>query len=234
MKVFASHKVVTLQELKEGGGKEITLKEAPSPMCKDHDEQLKIFCFDCNCLVCRDCVIRDHAGHMFEFVKKSAPQCKKTIKENVAPLKNIQANISAATREIEMVEGEISEHHKAITGTIEQSFKQLHEILHKREKQLLDRAYELKQQKLDALGAQKKGFTLVTSEIQSVVEFVEHSVENATDEEFMSLQQHIQQQIQEQRKSMNTSISYQQRWQMWVLEWPVLKVLLTSVKRGLR
>ena len=200
MKVFASHKVVTLQELKEGGGKEITLKEAPSPMCKDHDEQLKIFCFDCNCLVCRDCVIRDHAGHMFEFVKKSAPQCKKTIKENVAPLKNIQANISAATREIEMVEGEISEHHKAITGTIEQSFKQLHEILYKREKQLLDRAYDLKQQKLDALGAQKKGFTLVTSEIQGVVEFVERSVENATDEEFMSLQQHIQQQIQEQCK----------------------------------
>ena len=30
------------------------------------------------------------------------------------------------------------------------------------------------------------------------MEFVEHSVENATDEEFMSLQQHIQEQIQEQ------------------------------------
>ena len=66
------------------------------------------------------------------------------------------------------------------------------------EKQLLDRASELKQQKLDNLGAQKKGFALVTSEIQGLVEFVERSVENATDEEFMSLQQHIQEQIQEQ------------------------------------
>ena len=200
MKVFASHKVVTFQELKEGGGKEITLKEAPSPMCKDHDEQLKIFCFDCNCLVCRDCVIRDHAGHMFEFVKKSAPQYKKTVKESLAPLKNLQANILAVTCESEKVEREISEHHKAMIDTTEQSFKQLYEILHKREKQLLDRASGWKQHKLDALEAQKKGFTLVASEIQGLVEFVERCVENATDEEFMSLQQHIQQQIQEQRK----------------------------------
>ena len=81
---------------------------------------------------------------------------------------------------------------------IEQSFKQLQEILCKREKQLLDRASELKQQKLDNLGAQKKGFALATSEIQGLVEFVERSIENPTDEEFMSLQQQVQEQIQEQ------------------------------------
>ena len=198
MKTFAGHRVVTLQELKEGGAKAIPLKEAPPSMCKDHDEQLKIYCFDCNHLICRDCIIYDHAGHKSEFVKKSAPRYKKTLKQSLVPLAKIQTNLSAATREVEKVEREVSEQHKAVAGTIEQSFKQLHEILHKREKQLLDRASKLKQQKLDNLGAQKKGFTLATSEIQGLVEFVERSVENATDEEFMSLQQHIQEKIQEQ------------------------------------
>ena len=198
LKVFAGHKVVTLQELKEGGAKAIPLKEALPSMCKDHDEQLKIYCFDCNHLICRDCVLYDHAGHKSEFVKKSAPQYKKTLKEGLAPLAKIQTNLSAATREVEKVERIVSEQHKDVAGTIEQSFKQLHEILLQREKQLLDRASQLKQQKLDNLGAQKKGFGLATSEIQGLVEFVERSVENATDEEFMSLQQHIQQQIQEQ------------------------------------
>ena len=198
MKVFSGHKVVTLQELKEGGAKAIPLKEAPPSICKDHDEQLKIYCFDCSHLICRDCVLYDHAGHKSEFVKKSAPRYKKTLKESLTPLAKIQTNLSAATREVEKVEREVSEQHKAVAGTIEQSFKQLHEILHKREKQLLDRASELKQQRLDNLGAQKKGFALATSEIQGLVEFVERSVENATDEEFMSLQQHIQEQIQEQ------------------------------------
>ena len=198
LKIFVGHKVVTLQELKEGGAKAIPLKEAPPSICKDHEEQLKIYCFDCNCLICRDCVISVHAGHKFDFVKKSASQYKKTLKEGLATLTKIEANISAASREVEKVEREVSEQHKAVAGKIEQSFKQLHEILHKREKQLLERVSELRQQKLDNLGAQKKGFALATSEIQGLVEIVERNVENATDEEFISLQQHIQELIQEQ------------------------------------
>ena len=200
LKVFAGHKVVTLQELKEGGAKEIPLKEAPPSTCKDHDEQLKLYCFDCSCLICRDCIIRDHAGHKFEFVKKSAPRYKKTLKESLTPLAGIQTNISAASSEIAKVDKEVSEQHNAVRDTIQQSFKQLHEILHKREKQLLDRASELKQQKLDSLGAQRKGFALATSEIQGLMEFVERSIDNGTDEEIMLLQQQIQDRVREQRE----------------------------------
>ena len=200
LKMFAGHKVVTLQELKEGGAKEIPLKEAPPSMCKDHDEQLKIYCFDCSRLICRDCIIYDHAGHKSEFVKKTAPRYKKTLKDSLTPLTRIQTNISAATKEIEKVEKEVSEQHKSVTGMIQRSFNQLHEILRKREKQLLDSASELKQQKLDSLGAQRKGFALATSDIQGLMEFVERSVANATDEEVMLLQKDIQEKIREQRE----------------------------------
>ena len=200
LKMFAGHKVVTLQELKEGGAKEIPLKEAPPSMCKDHDEQLKIYCFDCSRLICRDCIIYDHAGHKSEFVKKTAPQYKKTLKDSLTPLAQIQTNIAAATTEIEKVEKEVSEQHKSVTVTIQRSFNQLHEILRKREKQLQDRASELKQQKLDSLGVQRKGFTLATSDIQGLMEFVERSVGNATDEEVMLLQKDIQEKIREQRE----------------------------------
>jgi len=107
-----------------------------------HDEQLKIYCFECSCLICRDCIIYDHAGHKSEFVKISAPQYKKTLKESLTPLAGIQMKISAATKEVEKVEREVSEQHKSVASTIEQSFKQLHEILCKCEKQLIDRASE--------------------------------------------------------------------------------------------
>ena len=197
MKVFAGHKIVTIQELKVRD-KEILLKEPSPAMCKGHNEQVKIFCFDCDSLICRDCIFCDHVGHKFEFVNKSAPQYKKVIKQRLVKLMKIQANITAATREVEKVEREVSEQHKAVTDTVEQSFKQLHEILCMREKELLDRASELKLEKLDILGAQKKVFALATKDIKSLVEFVEHTTENATDEEFMSLQQKIQKQIQEQ------------------------------------
>ena len=130
-------------------------------------------------------------------MKLSAPRYKKLLKESLTPLEGIQTNISAASKEVEKVEKEVSEQHKAVATTIQQSFKQFHEILCKREKQLLDRASELKQQKLDSLGAQRKGFTLATSEIQGLVEFVERSIDNATDEEIMLLQQQIQERVQD-------------------------------------
>ena len=97
-----------------------------------------------------------------------------------------------------MVERKVSEQHKYVADTIKHSFKKLHEILHKREKHLLYRVSELKQQKLENLGAQDKDFALTTSEIQGLVDFVECSVENATDEELMLLQQHIQEQLEKQ------------------------------------
>ena len=55
----------------------------------------------------------------------------------------------------------------------------------------------MKQQKLHSLGAQRKGFALATSDIQSLVEFVERTIDNASDEELMLLQQHIQERVQD-------------------------------------
>ena len=128
-----------------------------------------------------------------EFVKKSAPQQKKILKENLVQIK---VNVSDAVREIEMVEKEVSQQHESITGTIKQSFGQLHEILYKRERELLDKASEFKRQKLEILGAQKEGFGPTTHQIEGLMKFLEHTAKNATDEEFMSLQPHIQKEIQ--------------------------------------
>ena len=57
MKVFAALQVVTLEELKQGGTKQIPINETPPTLCKEHDEPLKHFCFDCNRPICHDCVI---------------------------------------------------------------------------------------------------------------------------------------------------------------------------------
>ena len=74
--VFAGHKVTSLDELKEGGAK---MMDPPLQMCKERDEPMKIYCFDCSCLICRDCTINvtininDHFGHNHKFIKKAAP-----------------------------------------------------------------------------------------------------------------------------------------------------------------
>ena len=58
MKTFAGHVVTTLDELREPGrAKEIPLKRPPPPTCSIHDqEQMGLYCFDCNHLLCRSCI----------------------------------------------------------------------------------------------------------------------------------------------------------------------------------
>ena len=98
LKVFSWHKVSTLLDLKRGGAKDIPLKEAPLPKCPEHDEQMKIFCFDCNCLVCRDCVLYEHREHKSEFLKTSASKSRKALRDSLAPLRKVQADFACAEK----------------------------------------------------------------------------------------------------------------------------------------
>ena len=79
--VFAGHKAIPLDKLKEGGAREFITPEPTFQTCKSHDESMKLFCFDCGCLICRDCTIKDHHDHNYEFVKKAAPEVKKKLSQ---------------------------------------------------------------------------------------------------------------------------------------------------------
>ena len=70
LKVYAGHEVSSLEDLKEGGARAIVAKLPPPPTCKVHEEQAKIYCYDCKSLICRDCVVKDHKEHDYEFVEE--------------------------------------------------------------------------------------------------------------------------------------------------------------------
>ena len=186
MKVFAGHKVATLEELKEGGAKEIVAaKLTPPPMCKVHEEQAKIYCYDCKSLICRDCVVKDHRDHEYEFVKKAAPETKKKLMEHLVPLNEIQAGVRNAVKNVEGTKAEIIGMDELMTASVKRSFQELRDILDKREKELLAETAAIVEEKMNNLNVQQKKLEMNSGTIQSVVEFVERNVENATDEELM-------------------------------------------------
>ncbi len=107
MKPFAGHKTVTLDELKEGGAKEIMKEEPSLQMCTNHDELMKIYCFTCSCLICRDCTVIHHAGHKYNFIKMSAPKTKEMLIQHLDPLKKVDVSLSHAVEEIQTTKCEI-------------------------------------------------------------------------------------------------------------------------------
>lgn len=91
-------------------------------MCSRSGAKSEAFCRQCTDFICSDCVelhgvLKVFAGHNVVMLRS------KKLKNNFAQLAKIQTDISAATKEVEKVEREISEQHKVAAGTIEQSFK---------------------------------------------------------------------------------------------------------------
>ena len=204
MKVFAGHKVTSLEELKKGESKEILIKKPPPPTCKDHDEQMKIYCFDCNRLICRDCIVIEHKEHKYDFVKKAAPKTKEKLSENLAPLE-IQVSLRGATQTVKSTKTAVEAQGALVATTIEQSFDELHQIIEQRKRELLEKAASMTKGKLDRLSVQEKGFNMASGTVQSLVDFVERNIENATEEELMSIHMQVLNRISEETRKHQCS-----------------------------
>ena len=203
LKIFAGHKTVSLDELKQGGAKDIVVPEASLKMCKKHDEQMKIYCFDCNCLICRDCIIKDHNGHNHEFIKEAAPKVKKELLEQLDPLNEVKVNLSQAMEEINIVKSKVKVQVDASNECIKNSFNELRQILANREQELLKETTAKGAQKLDLLSAQEKKLSTSRAVVQSVIEYTEQCLEHSADDEIMcvhvEMQSRIDREIQEQQ-----------------------------------
>ena len=90
IKTFVSHEVASLEDLKHGRAKPIAVKELPTSKCEFHKKSFIIYCYDCSCLICQHCTLKDHLGHNYEFTKKAAPGTKAKLFEDIQPLKDLQ------------------------------------------------------------------------------------------------------------------------------------------------
>ena len=200
LKVFAGHVVASLEDLKRGGVRNIPLKEAPTPKCSEHDKSLKIFCFDCDRLICRDCTIIDHNGHNFTFLKKCASECRKTLRDSLAPLQKVQAGIAGAEKTLISEEAKMDTQKNEVCKCIEESFEKLKAVLEQRKAELVKRTSTLAQEKKDALAAQQKRFQIAQTEIQLVLELVERNIESTSDQDLMCICTQLQTKMEEEEK----------------------------------
>ena len=199
-KPLAEHKITTLED-PEGGAKDVTVKEASSAKCPEHDKPMKITCFDCNRLICRDCVLVDHRKHKSDFLKKYVTESRKTLLlDSLTPLRKIQANIAGTTKKLAGTRAEISAQREEACETIKQSFDRLKAALDQQENEMVKKVRTMAQAKKDALDAQREGLQRAEDKIQSLVVLVERNVEYTSDLDLMVIHTQLQAKVEEERK----------------------------------
>ena len=205
LRCFFDHKIASLEDLKHGRAKPIAVREPPTSKCEVHEEPFIIYCYNCSCLICQHCTIKDHRDHKFEFTKKAAPGTKDKLIEDIQTLKEIKDELEKAGENIILTTVTIEAQKQASINNLHTSFKELHNILEQCEQKLVEDAKTIAQHKLQKLSQQEKTLSLASAELQSVVDYTERCVSLSTDNELVSMdteiRKTIQQKIQEHSKS---------------------------------
>ena len=136
MKLFTSHEVDSLKDLKQGRAGEIAVKGPPTKKCHIHEEPLNIYCFDCDTPICHLCTQKEHRNHR----NITAPNTKTNLLEKLGTLKEVAANLSSAIENIQTTKQEVEAKEDLVASTIHTSFDELHQILDEEENKLFLKA----------------------------------------------------------------------------------------------
>ena len=192
---FRDHAMVPMELLKLGGARDVvTFESTPAPRkCPQHDKPFKMFCFTCDHLVCRDCMTGHdrHTDHKIRSSRRAGSKCQHKLRTSIAPIQKGCAEISSAVETVKKRKREIIEHHFCMEEKLCRSFCKYSKILKERQAQLLHETITLTERKLAALNAQQKDLAQSLAKAQTVVDFVEQSLEKATNEEVMVMHQQI-------------------------------------------
>ena len=149
--------------------------------------------------------MKDHKEHNFEFCKKAAPTTKKNLLEELQPLKEQSVNFSHAVKEIQTIKNEVEAQGDSVANTIQTSFKELRDILDKREKEVLSDCGRVVREKVEKLSLQEKNLSLASAEVHSIVDYTEQCVRHCTDNEVMSMHAEIRNRIERERDEYSKS-----------------------------
>ena len=168
--------------------------------CPAHSEPMKLYCFDCDQLICRDCTLIDHCGHRFEFLSKCAPKSRGRIGNLTTPLLKVQANIFVAEKRLEGVERKIGQQEEVVMASIKVAFDRMRGVLDVREVELANKLSMMAQEKRSALSEQMHVLQTAEMEIQRVLDSVHQALENASNNEFMAMSSELESRVEAEHK----------------------------------
>ena len=203
--IFPDHKITTLEALKEGGAKEIVTPEPTFQTCQMHEEKMKLFCFDCGCLICRDCTIKDHHSHNYEFVKKAAAEIKKQLSQHLQPLKGVKKDLLSAVKEVQTAKSKLEAKGHSMVRGVEKWCDELCQIIQHHKKQLVAEVKNKISQKTGSLTGQEKGLSISCAGADSVIEFTQHCMEHSTDDEIMCMNAELKSRIDKEIEEHHTT-----------------------------
>ena len=191
------HKIVSMNSLGSTISKGMPEKLQHRDLkCNIHtNESLKVYCYDCHKLVCRDCTLIDHKNHRYAFVVDAAPLCKAEMKEKAESVKKMSNDLKAAVKSLEDSKKKLSDHETATKRAIDDAIDAEVAQANRKRRELKTKASETVSEAKKKVSVQEKNAELAVGEVESLLEFMSRSLETATDQELLSLKKEMSDQV---------------------------------------
>ena len=182
------HQILTLAQVRSGGAKALV---KPMRCAKHKDELLKLFCGTCDKPICRDCTIVDHQRHSYAFVEDVINQKREMIKEKLQETKAKAPDLTEGLEAVEEMRVRVKAQKRRVTQQIDslkvQQFRALDEVFNKMHEDL----ETLCKTKLERLQAQRDGLMLTQGQVESSIEYTQHTLDDVSDVELLSMKKQL-------------------------------------------
>ena len=166
-------------------------------VCARHSgEMLKMYCFDCQKRVCRDCTTSIHKGHRCDFMN-SQDVAKQEIMTALVPVKEFNSSVNEALGDVLWSKDSVSLQGKEVEEMIVDSFQKLQIILEERRDSLLQQTQDIVKSKVDVLEEQEKDLKEAREEMSELISYVDKVSSSTPLEQFAAMKDDLCTQILE-------------------------------------
>lgn len=178
----SSHNICSLDEIKQS----TTLPSLPrNYMCPIHNDELRLLCFDCQDVICRDCTVSDHLGHKFQFIPQIIEDQKKEIQEKFRPLENTMTVVSGCCERLQGHIDKVTQIQDKRSRRINSAIDKAIEMLEHRRVVLLEESNKVHIATKKNLDLQLEQVEGAKTSIASAVDFCKTTIEKRSDVEIL-------------------------------------------------
>lgn len=185
VKELQAHNCCSLSDIKAPTSMPPTSLNPRRIRCQKHLEEMRWFCSSCMEVICRDCAVKDHRHHDFEFIPEVVGKERREIQKRIEPLQLLSEKITEACKRIVGFKDELKKAERDKCAEIEEAAQKSIELVKERAKLMKEYAEELYRAKAKNLDIQFDDLESTQTAIVSTLEFATTTLQKGSDVEVL-------------------------------------------------
>ena len=180
----SAHSICSLDEIKDS----VSLPPmSRSYVCPKHNDEQRLFCYDCQEVICRDCIVvqSDHRDHRYQFIDQIINEQKEEMKKEFKPLEDTLKVVTGCYERLQAHIDRVTQIHEKRARRINSAIDESITVLEQRREYLLEESLRVHETKKKNLDLDLENVEGDKGSITSAIEFCNTTLEKGSDVEVL-------------------------------------------------